>query len=121
MYDRDPLKSLPACRVTLVGDSCHPMSPFKGQGANQALMDSVSLARSLKLMKNDSEAELHRVLQHFANEMLPRSAQKVLASRACVKFYHTPQAIEKETLWAFLGITSDEKRQKMQANVAAMK
>lgn len=84
-------------------------------------MDAVSLTRSLKLMKTDSEDELRRVLQHFANEMLPRSAQKVLASRACVKFYHTPQAVDKEMLWKFLGITSEEQKQRMIASVLAMK
>jgi 2-polyprenyl-6-methoxyphenol hydroxylase-like FAD-dependent oxidoreductase len=59
VYDRDPLVpgtaigtgreddgGFRSC-VTLVGDSIHPMSPFKGQGANQALLSAYDLARSL--------------------------------------------------------------------------
>jgi len=31
-------------RIVLIGDSLHPMSPFKSQGANQALLNSIHVA-----------------------------------------------------------------------------
>jgi salicylate hydroxylase len=83
VYDRallssDDLAADP--RVTLIGDACHPMSPFKGQGANQALLDALALARCLY-----AESDL----AVFEREMLHRSAVKVQASAEAARFLHS--------------------------------
>lgn len=50
VYDRELLQSElleKAGQITLIGDAAHPMSPLKGQEANQALLDALSLARGI--------------------------------------------------------------------------
>ena len=57
------------------------MSPFKGQGANQALIDAVALARALR--RSDlfgGSTPLGAALGTYEAEMLSRSAAKVAAS-----------------------------------------
>jgi len=49
----------PQRRVTLIGDAAHPMTPFKAQGANQALSDAVLLADSLA-----ASVQAHGQVQH---------------------------------------------------------
>lgn len=81
-------------QVTLIGDAAHPMSPFKGQGANQALLDALSLAREISKgcgpLSGWRELGLRKnVLTSFESEMLARSASKVTASAEASKFLHS--------------------------------
>ena len=47
LYDRDPIASWAQEHIALLGDACHPMLPFMGQGAAMALEDAAVLARCL--------------------------------------------------------------------------
>ena len=47
IYERDPLPSWSKGRVTLLGDACHPMTPYMASGAAMALEDAVGLSRCL--------------------------------------------------------------------------
>lgn len=47
LYDRQPLSRWSTARTTLLGDAAHPMPPFQGQGAGQAIEDAVALAACL--------------------------------------------------------------------------
>jgi 2-polyprenyl-6-methoxyphenol hydroxylase-like FAD-dependent oxidoreductase len=97
VYDRELLKPemLERARaVTLIGDAAHPMSPFKGQGANQALLDALALARSIykgcrpfSFWRNEGIRK--SVLTGFESEMLERSATKVKDSEEAAHFLHS--------------------------------
>jgi 6-hydroxynicotinate 3-monooxygenase len=46
--DRDPMPDWSRGRILLLGDACHPMTPYMAQGAAQAMEDAVVLARCLR-------------------------------------------------------------------------
>lgn len=97
VYDRELLKPElleKAGQITLIGDAAHPMSPFKGQGANQALLDALSLARGIAkgckpLSQWRKEGIRQSVLTEFESEMLKRSAVKVKDSAEAAQFLHS--------------------------------
>ncbi|WP_425269129.1 FAD-dependent oxidoreductase [Flavobacterium urumqiense] len=97
VYDRELLQSElleKGGKVTLIGDAAHPMSPFKGQGANQALLDALLLARGISKGCNSlsqwRKAGIRKsVLTDFESEMLERSASKVKDSAEAAQFLHS--------------------------------
>ena len=92
-FDRPPpevtdLKYLKSGSVVLIGDSTHPMSPFKGQGANQALIDGYELAVSLS--KNTS---LNASVDEFWPNMVKRVRSKVNGSAKAAQILHSKEAL----------------------------
>jgi 2-polyprenyl-6-methoxyphenol hydroxylase-like FAD-dependent oxidoreductase len=53
IYEREPLPSWRKGPVVLLGDACHPMTPYMASGAAMALEDSVILARCLDDVRGD--------------------------------------------------------------------
>jgi salicylate hydroxylase/6-hydroxynicotinate 3-monooxygenase len=53
IYERDPLPCWRKGRVVLLGDACHPMTPYMASGAAMALEDAVVLARCLDDVRGD--------------------------------------------------------------------
>ncbi len=103
VYDRQLLESEAFANfgdVTLIGDAAHPMSPFKGQGANQALIDALALARCISKVCSENanwkkEGLRDCVLSKFEKDMLERSAVKVKDSAEAAKFLHSEIVLRK--------------------------
>lgn len=99
VYDRDLLTSHELSSdpcITLIGDACHPMSPFKGQGANQALLDALSLTRTLyREFATKKEPSLVKALESFEEEMVERSSVKVKASAEAALVLHSELVLQE--------------------------
>ena len=103
VYDRALLDSElleKANQVTLIGDAAHPMSPFKGQGANQALLDALVLARGIskgcRPRSQWRESGIRNsVLTEFESEMIIRSASKVKSSAEAAQFLHSDTVLHE--------------------------
>ena len=92
LFDRDPLPRWSAGRATLLGDACHPMYPFMGQGAAQAIEDGAALAACLSAEPGDPTAALRR----YERLRLPRVSRVQALSRANKTRFHMPDGPQQE-------------------------
>ncbi len=102
-YDRELLRQEVLAKnahITLIGDAAHPMSPFKGQGANQALLDALSLARAISkgcrpLTAWRNKGIRESALTEYESEMLARSAVKVKDSAEAAQVLHSDIVLQE--------------------------
>ena len=78
LYDRDPIQQWTRGRATVLGDAAHPMLPYLGQGACQAMEDCCVLASALASMPDDVPG----ALDLYERARRPRASSVVLAARA---------------------------------------
>ena len=78
LYDRDPIPAWTKGRTTILGDAAHPMLPYLGQGAGQAIEDGCVLAAAIGKLGEDPVG----ALELYERSRRPRASRVVLTSRA---------------------------------------
>jgi salicylate hydroxylase/6-hydroxynicotinate 3-monooxygenase len=72
LVERDPLPTWTLGNVTLLGDACHPMTPYMAQGASTSIEDAAILSRCLDGIDRDG---LHQALRRYEATRKPRTAR----------------------------------------------
>ena len=106
LFDRDPLPRWSVGRTTLLGDACHPMYPFMGQGAAMAIEDGGTLAACL-----DAIADPAQALRDYERLRLPRVTRLQQMSRANKTRFHLhdgPAQQARDAEWARAGDRSPD-------------
>jgi salicylate hydroxylase/6-hydroxynicotinate 3-monooxygenase len=72
LYEREPMPRWGEGRVVLLGDACHPMTPYMAQGAASSIEDGAVLARCLDAAGSGGPEE---AFARYAATRQPRTAQ----------------------------------------------
>jgi salicylate hydroxylase len=92
LLDRDPLPRWAEGPIAVTGDAAHPMFPFFGQGAAQAIEDGAVLAGCLAAGAADPAAALRR----YEALRKPRTTRLQMVSHARLHVNHLPDGPEQE-------------------------
>ena len=78
LVDREPLERWATATSMLLGDACHPMTPYMAQGAAMAIEDAAVLSRCLEGVERDGVAD---ALRRYEATRKERTARMQLTSR----------------------------------------
>ncbi|MGV2292268.1 3-hydroxybenzoate 6-monooxygenase [Trinickia sp. YCB016] len=95
--DRDPVEQWSVGRVTLLGDSAHPMTQYLAQGACQALEDAITLGAAVEAADGDFEA----AFKLYERARIPRTARVLYSAREMGRIYHAKgvERLVRNSLW----------------------
>jgi 6-hydroxynicotinate 3-monooxygenase len=68
IFERDPLPTWSRGNVVLIGDACHPMTPYMAQGAATSMEDAIVLARCLQGVTASAVADAFRTFEKIRKE-----------------------------------------------------
>ena len=95
LLDRAPLPHWTRGTATLLGDAAHPMFPFFGQGAAQAIEDAAVLAGCLAAADADA-ADAAAALRRYETLRIPRTTRMQQASHDRGQVNHLPDGPEQQ-------------------------
>jgi 2-polyprenyl-6-methoxyphenol hydroxylase-like FAD-dependent oxidoreductase len=72
ILEREPLPTWSQGRVVLLGDACHPMTPYMAQGAATSIEDAAVLARCLEAVECD---DVERAFRMYEATRKPRTSR----------------------------------------------
>jgi 2-polyprenyl-6-methoxyphenol hydroxylase-like FAD-dependent oxidoreductase len=90
ILEREPLPAWSDGRVVLLGDACHPMTPYMAQGAATSIEDAAVLARCLEAVEGD---DVEGAFRRYEAHRKPRTS--------------VVQAISSANTWMKEGNNSD--------------
>ncbi|GKT46871.1 SAM50-like protein SPAC17C9.06 [Colletotrichum spaethianum] len=100
--DTAPLPTYTRGRAVVVGDAAHPMTPFQGQGATQAVEDAEGLR--LLLHENVNADNISHTLRTWDSVRRPRASQVQLNSRHVIDMSAQAQLDRMRLNWTYSGI-----------------
>ena len=72
ILEREPLPHWASGRVVLLGDACHPMTPYMAQGGATAIEDAAILARCLEEVEGD---DIEGAFRRYEAHRKPRTSR----------------------------------------------
>ena len=100
LHDRLPLRQWSKKRITLLGDSAHPMLPFLAQGAAMAIEDGAVLASSLASF---SDCKLGLIDYESKRKIRTTMVQKMAARNAKIFHLSGVSAVMRNLVMNFAG------------------
>lgn len=94
ILEREPLPKWSEGRVVLLGDACHPMTPYMAQGAATSIEDAAVLTRCLEDIKGD---DIEGALKRYEAHRKPRTSRIQAISSANTWL----QKGESDTSWLY--------------------
>ena len=94
ILEREPLPAWSKGRVVLLGDACHPMTPYMAQGAATSIEDAAVLARCLD---EAEDSDVERAFERYEAHRKPRTSRIQAISSANTWM----QKGEQDTSWLY--------------------